>query len=175
MPRRIINRLNQISRQLDAMGVAGEAAADERYELTYRDYLLQRFYRVEAGTVRMTTNLEVDLQELFVMPRVLARPLPGKGNGGGPSEVEDFMDLAAARAFFGERTASPGEDVERDEDKGKVALEQVRSCPRNVFVGVPGSGKSTFLEWLQVMLASVDEELVMAGEQAIPVLIHRLR
>ncbi|WP_176722345.1 hypothetical protein [Candidatus Thiosymbion oneisti] len=45
-------------------------AADERYELTYRDYLMQRFHRVEAGMVKMTTNLNVDLQELFVMPRV---------------------------------------------------------------------------------------------------------
>ncbi len=38
-------------------------------ELSYRDY--QRFHRVEAGTGRMTTNLDVDLRELFVMPRVL--------------------------------------------------------------------------------------------------------
>jgi len=67
--RRVINRLNQISEQLDTLGRAGQAAADERYELTYRDYLLQRFHRVEAGTVRMTTNLDVDLRELFVMPR----------------------------------------------------------------------------------------------------------
>jgi hypothetical protein len=41
--------------------------------LTYRDFLLQRFHRIEAGKVRMTTNLAVDLAELFVMPRVLPR------------------------------------------------------------------------------------------------------
>ena len=70
LPRRVVNRLNQISDQLGAIGSFGQAAADERYELSYRDYLLQRFYLVEAGTVRMTTNLDVDLRELFVMPRV---------------------------------------------------------------------------------------------------------
>ena len=74
LPRRIVGRLNQISEQLDTLGRAGETAADERYELTYRDYLLQRFHRVDAGTVRMTTNLDVDLRELFVMPSLRSRP-----------------------------------------------------------------------------------------------------
>lgn len=71
LPRRVVKRLNQISEQLDTLGRSGQAAADKRYELSYRDYLLQRFHRVEAGTVRMTANLDVDLRELFVMPRVL--------------------------------------------------------------------------------------------------------
>ena len=35
---------------------------------------LQRFHRVEAGTIRMATNLAVDLSELFVMPRVSVHP-----------------------------------------------------------------------------------------------------
>ncbi len=39
-------------------------------------------------------------------------------------------------------------------------------------IGVPGSGKSTFLEWLQLQLASVEEELVMSGKQAIPLLLR---
>lgn len=54
IPRRVVNRLNQISEQLDALGRSGQAAVDERYELSYRDYMLQRFHRVEAGTVRLT-------------------------------------------------------------------------------------------------------------------------
>jgi hypothetical protein len=48
----------------------------------------------------------------------------------------------------------------------------VKSYPRNVIIGTPGSGKSTFLEWLQVNLAAVEEELVMAGQQAIPLLLR---
>lgn len=76
LPRRVANRLNQIGEQLDALGRAGQEAADERFELTYRDYLVQRFHRIEAGTVRMNTSLDVDLRELFVMPRV-KRPPPG--------------------------------------------------------------------------------------------------
>ena len=71
LPRRLVGRLNQISEQLGAFGRSGREARDENYELTYRDFLLQRFHRIEAGTVRMTTNLTVDLFELFVMPRVL--------------------------------------------------------------------------------------------------------
>ena len=72
--RRVINKLNQISEQLGALGIAGQAARDELYELSYRDYLLQRFHRIEAGTARMTTSQDVSLVELFVMPRVLPRP-----------------------------------------------------------------------------------------------------
>lgn len=79
LPRRVIDQLNTISEQLNALGISGQDAADRRFELTYRDYLLQRFHRVEAGTVRMTTNMDVDLRELFVMPRVLARPQRQKG------------------------------------------------------------------------------------------------
>lgn len=75
LPRRIVSRLNQISQQLDALGQAGQAAADELFELSYRDYLLQRFHRIEAGTVRMTTNVTVDLRELFVMSRLHRRPV----------------------------------------------------------------------------------------------------
>ena len=69
-PRRVVNRLNQITQRLRVLGVE---ATDERYEVIYRDYLLQRFYRIEVGTVKMTTNASVDLRELFVMPNVLPR------------------------------------------------------------------------------------------------------
>ena len=104
LPRRVVNRLNQISDQLSALGSSGQAAADESYELSYRDYLLQRFYRVEAGTVRMTTNLDVDLRELFVMPRVKARPLRKKTADTEPTDAAALMDLATAREFFGDRS-----------------------------------------------------------------------
>ncbi|NEP59466.1 MAG: hypothetical protein F6K31_21045, partial [Symploca sp. SIO2G7] len=75
LPRRVVNRLNEISSQIDAQGYSGQSGADQRYELQYRDYLLQRFHKIEVGTVRMTTNLDVDLRELFVMPRVIVRSL----------------------------------------------------------------------------------------------------
>ena len=95
LPHRVVNRLNQISEQMEALGQSGQTAADERYELTYRDYLLQRFFRVEAGTVRMTTNLEVDLRELFVMPRVRPRPQLVKGNGDGAADAVELMNLSS--------------------------------------------------------------------------------
>ena len=79
MPRRVAGQLNIISEQINALGNLGAGSSRRRFELTYRDYLLQRFYRVEAGTVRMTTNMDVDLRELFVMPRVLVAPPTYKG------------------------------------------------------------------------------------------------
>ncbi|ETX06723.1 MAG: hypothetical protein ETSY2_15430 [Candidatus Entotheonella gemina] len=138
LPRRVTNRLNQISEQLDVFGQSGQSAADDRYELLYRDYLLQRFYRVEAGTVRMTTNLEVDLRELFVMPRVMTRPMRSLHDTE-PDDVTTLMDLAAARQFFADRSES-----DRNEDE-RAALEQVKQAAQCVIVGAPGSGKSTFL------------------------------
>jgi len=94
LPRRVVNRLNQISQQLDALGRSGETAADERFELAYRDYLLQRFHRVEAGTVRMTTNLDVDLRELFVMLRLLPRPSAPKTDVATAVAPDALMNLA---------------------------------------------------------------------------------
>ena len=174
LPRRVVNRLNQISEQMDALGRSGPDAADERYELSYRDYLLQRFHRVEAGTVRMTTNLAVDLRELFVMPHVRTRPLPERTDGTGRADPTALMDLAAAREIFEDRDGR-GERAERTrerDDRRIIALDQVKRYPRTVIVGAPGSGKSTFCEWLQVKLASVEEELVLAGQQAIPLLLR---
>ena len=168
LPRRVINRLNQISAQLDALGMSGQAAADERYELTYRDYLLQRFHRVEAGTVRMTTNMDVDLRELFVMPRVEPRP-PTLADETGEA---GFMGLAEARRFFAALDGDPKLSNSPEESRAVSALDQIRSTPRVVVIGAPGGGKSTLFEWLQVKLAAVEEEVVLAGEQALPLLLR---
>ncbi len=101
LPRRVVNRLNQISEQLGALGRAGQTAADDAYELSYRDYLLQRFHRIEAGTVRMTTNLDVDLRELFIMPQLLVQSSADERSGAEAAEAAALMNLAAARELFG--------------------------------------------------------------------------
>ena len=176
LPRRIVDRLNQISDQLELLGRAGPSLADERFELGYRDYLLQRFFRIEAGTVRMTTNLAIDLRALFVMPRVrplglaVAAPIPASG-------PRAPLKLAEARARFARKGArrSSSENTpspEHPPPASLTALEQVLAHPRNVLLGVPGTGKSTFLEWLQLQLASADVELVLGGQQAIPLLLR---
>lgn len=171
LPRRVVQRLNQITEQLDAQGRAGQEAADERYELTYRDHLLQRFYRVEAGTVRMTTNLDVDLRELFVMPRVRERPTIEEATGREPGEALELMNLAAARQIFGGSTRSDQEPNAKGM-AGTPALEQVSQSLRLVIVGPPGSGKSTFFEWLQLKLAAAEEPLILGDQQAIPLLLR---
>lgn len=166
---RVISRLNQISVQIDAIGRSGQDAFDDRYELSYRDYLLQRFYQVEAGTVRMTTNLNVDLRQLFVMPRVSVRATEKRPDGPQPEGTPDLMDLAAARLLFRGNLEPTQDDSPEQTDNARTALEQVRNSSRTVFVGAPGSGKSTFFEWLQLQVAAVEEELVLADQQAIPV------
>ena len=171
--RQVVSRLTQITEQLGTMSGAGQAAADDRYELSYRDYLLQRFYQVEAGTVRMTTNLNVDLRQLFVMPKVLATTRRDDADDSGSDEGDSLMDLQSARMRFESQTGIQlGEEPERDD--GETALDHVKSNPRNVIVGAPGSGKSTFLEWLQLQVADAEIGFVLSGRQAIPLLL-RLR
>ena len=178
LPRRAVNRLNQISEQINAQGQSGQVGADENYELLYRDYLLQRFHRVEAGTVRMTTNLDVDLRELFVMPRVAVRRLSKEAENAEMSDSISLMNLASARRLYGkdEHDGIPRQGVIRNskeaDEPPPTAFEQVRQSPRNVIVGLPGAGKSTFFEWLQVKLASVEEKFVLENQQAIPLLLR---
>lgn len=168
LPRRVIDRLNQTSVQLGAFGTGGVTAADQSYELLHRDYLLQRFHRVEAGTVRLTTNLAVDIRDLFVLPRVRERRREldaTRPDGGG-----NLMDLSAARAFITAQDDHAGGPIET----ARSIFDAVHDHRRPLIIGTPGSGKSTFLEWLQVMVASAEEPMVLTGKQAIPLLL-RLR
>ncbi len=119
----------------------------------------------------MTTNLAVDLSELFVMPRVLRRRQTSDGSPAGAIDASALMDLSAARRLL--RRSSPWPDrAAEDQSPGLPALDQLRAYPRNILVGAPGSGKSTFIEWLQLAVASGSEEFVLAGEQAIPLLLR---
>lgn len=173
LPRRVVEQLNLISEQLSAVRGSGQSAKDERFELTYRDYLLQRFHRVEAGTVRMTTSMDVDLRELFVMPRVLARPQRKKQSGAQAFDPTTPMNLAAARAFFGGiiETDEQPEPKKQKRAEGIRALNQIKRHRRNVIIGLPGSGKSTLFEWLQLKLAAIEVEYILGGGQAIPLLL----
>lgn len=178
LPGRVVNKLNEISDQINAQGKSGQAGADESYELQYRDYLLQRFHKVEAGTVRMTTNLDVDLRELFVMPRVVVQELSQDADDAEADASVSLMSLAAARRLYGERNNhdemhhQTGRGEKPEDKPAPTALEQVKTSPRNVIVGLPGAGKSTFFEWLQVKLASVEEQFILGDQQAIPLLLR---
>jgi len=172
---RVAGQLDRISQQIDSVrgGEPSTIDADVRFELSYRDYLMQRFYRVEAGTIRMTTNMNVDLRQLFVMPRVRRRKAVPKL----PAAVKldaGLMDLAAARRLFGqqESAGSSLSNKQASKERSHPALEQVHRADRIVFIGAPGSGKSTFLEWLQLQVAGADEPLFRNNEQAIPLLLR---
>lgn len=181
LPRRVVNRLNEISAQIDALGHVGHNEADERFEILYRDYLLQRFHKVEGGTVRMTTSLDVDLRELFVMPRVMEHKRTQQQiiDQTDSTSTICLMDLSAARRLYGDRSEEdgfilPGEEdlADRKVSQPPTALDLVKQSSRNVIVGLPGAGKSTFFEWLQVKLASVEERLILGDQQAIPLMLR---
>jgi energy-coupling factor transporter ATP-binding protein EcfA2 len=179
LPRRVVNRLNEISEQINALGQSGQTGADESYEIMHRDYLLQRFHKVEAGTVRMTTSLDVDLRELFIMPHVAVRERIEPED----TSIIDYelclMDLSAARKLYGDQNRNSRffeskkkkPNKENTIDSFPTVLQQIKKTPFNVIVGMPGSGKSTFFEWLQVKLASVEEQFIIGGQQAIPLIL----
>jgi NACHT domain len=178
LPRKVVNRLNAISDQMNALGHSGHSGADENYELLYRDYLLQRFHKVEAGTVRMTTSLDVDLRELFVMPRVMARKRIQREILDETDAPIHLMDLATARRIYGNQQEHEQFELSEENlddsntEQAPTALEQVKSSARNVIIGLPGAGKSTFFEWLQVKLASVEEQFILDFQQAIPLMLR---
>jgi hypothetical protein len=175
LPRRAVEQLNRITDQIELQHGTGPTAEDERFELTYRDYLLQRFFQVEAGTIQMTTNLGVDLRELFVMPNVGSRLITQQKKTSRKARKDALMDLAAARKIFlGEEEDDDSGEKPKRKRKPKSALDYVRKNRRTVLVGLPGAGKSTFLEWLQLMVAfaSVEEPFVLADNQAIPLMLR---
>src|SRR5262249_34602832 len=94
------------------------------------------------------------------MPNVFERPVIAEPEA---SMVgEELMPLARAREALGESSDRTGVPI----------LDYVRQQGRTVIVGAPGAGKSTFLEWFQLKLASATEEFVLGGRQAIPLLLR---
>jgi energy-coupling factor transporter ATP-binding protein EcfA2 len=166
----VIALLEQASEHVQAL--SNDVGADRKYEMLYRDHLIQRFYRVDPGMVRMAVDLRVDLRAIFVMPQVVTRPRRARTLSS--PGVEHLMDLTTARQAV--RTDKPSKDDAEPRPKVTIhtALSAVRTKARTLIVGPPGSGKSTFLEWLQIAVASGDEALLLGERVAIPLLL-RLR
>ena len=120
----------------------------------------------------MTTNLDVDLRQLFVMPNLCVRIPSTDKEASEACDDAELMQLTAARELFGGGLEEKAEKPEEEDDDSVTALEQVDGRLRNVLVGAPGSGKSTFLVWLQIMVASAEEELILGDGQATPLLLR---
>src|SRR5439155_8138344 len=98
------------------------------------------------------------------MPKLLARPMRGPEASACAEGAEKLMALAEARKFYLETPAEVPEATPSPKAaQPRTALEQVCRHKPTVIIGQPGSGKSTFLEWLQVRVASGEEELI-AGD-----------
>lgn len=160
--KRVNQKLDEISQDLQGVATLGKRVKGNSYELTYRDYLLQRFYRIEAGTVKITTDLHVDLNMLFVEPQVKILPvLPPRKEG---EHFNDLMALESARFLFQgnqgqEFQGNQGQELEKqakgeNQEQRQSFQKQVEQSSRLVMIGAPGSGKSTALEWLQLRLAA---------------------
>lgn len=169
-PRRLVGQLNQQVVQKGPDKHLGREREDENYDFEHRSYLLRRFARVNAGTVQMTTNL-INLQALFVMPRVLARPRRSKAEGAA-EQADVVMSIAEARKLFGAAAEPEQEKKGGKKRTGGDAVEYVTENGRSVIVGTPGSGKSTLLEWLQLMIANAEVDLIANDQQAIPLLLR---
>lgn len=171
---KLLVRLQEISQRIDTLGKAGQGSEDERFERTYLDYLIQRFGLIETGTVRMTTNLGVDLHTLFVMPGLCVRATSQDEGAQAKKDSEGLMSLTVARTVF-DRQDNPQSSARQrlpGGDEASPAIEVVRAHPRCVIVGPPGSGKSTFLAWLQLALADGSASLGADGERWIPLLLR---
>ncbi len=164
LDRQVVAQLDAISAEADALGVGGGPVADERFELAYRDRLLQRSHLVDAGTLRMAAGLTVGLRELFVMPRVRPRPRMAPADA---EEAAELMGLGDARRLLGQLSGDAADNAD-----APTALDHLSGPARSVVVGLPGSGKSTLLEWLQLQVAGARVTLVAADRQAIPVLLR---
>ncbi len=170
-PQRFVSRLNEFSEKQDSLKASGGETDDELFKLIYLDHLIQRFFRIEAGTMQMASDLAVDLRDLFVMPRVLERPKPEKIDDAA-FEAMKMMNLAAARQLFLERGESSSDEKKVKKPNGVSAFDQVRKSERSVMIGAPGGGKSTFFEWLQLQVASGAEDFIAGDQQAIPLLVR---
>ncbi|TVS20087.1 MAG: NACHT domain-containing protein [Planctomycetaceae bacterium] len=175
VPRQLNARLEQIAEQYETLGTGRIDSVDERFELTYRDYLMQRFLGVEAGTVRMATNLNVDLKTLFVMPRVRLRKVSAGDGELSERAGDDLLMLSDVKRQFAQRVHGHGipQDASEDSKDVQTAWEAAQQASRAVLIGPPGAGKSTFLEWVQLQVAEAKDYVLVSGVgQAIPILLR---
>lgn len=154
----LVATIRNWAEQLETLSAKGNFSRDTSFEHTYRNELLQRAYRVDVGAMRVGPTQAVDIRDLFVRPKLIIRREQLKADEeatavSDPDCVESgFLTLQAARnSIFSDRR-DVGSD--KQEDPRLDAVEFLRERRRVVLVGLPGGGKSTLVEWLQVQLAA---------------------
>ncbi len=149
---------------------AGAGSADARFELRYRDWLVQHRAAAPTAGFAATGSRPVDLRTLFVPPSLTpVDPRGTRGIAGGMASAGSVGRVEArARPFAPTGPAAPALDA----GAATAALWEILARhPRLAIAGPPGSGKSTLLAWLQLVVAGVDLPLVAGGQQAIPLRI----
>jgi len=165
-PSRITDRLLRSSELLGWPDLWTKQGEDERFDLFYRDYLLQRFATLPGGLFRMASKVEVDLQEVFVEPCVLEIQKELTQGTSDPREGRPATVAAARRQLEGTELARN----DATEDPSATAF--VCAHRRALLVGPPGAGKSTLLEWLQLQVATGATLQDDTGVTLIPLLLR---
>jgi hypothetical protein len=158
-PRTLVRQLEELDSRAARRPEPPNEAKDEQFELQYRDYLLQRWGRIEVGTLRAVPAVAIGVDDLFVMPRVAST----KGVIRPPDDA-----LFEHTPRLQRLTDPPNRGEIRPADEALFD----RSTRLKSLIGPPGIGKSTLLLWTQRQVAACEREYVLADQQAVPVLIR---
>jgi hypothetical protein len=132
---------------LHLVGPGGEGTRDERFEHTYRSYILRRLAQIDASTFRVSSNLFLDLTTVFVQPDVIEVPKRKR------KEKEQLQEQVISLEEARNQILAQSKD---DTETRLNAEDYVRAHKRCAIVGLPGSGKTTLLQHILLTTAKGD-------------------
>lgn len=150
---------------LEAVGPGGRGSQDERFSHTYRSHVLRKMANIDASTFRVSSNLFLDLSTVFVPPEILEIKKVSEEMDGGLGENGKVITLAEARKEFFRFEKEEGE-IKRESAEEFVSIHK-----RVAIIGLPGTGKTTFLQHFLLQVAKGDITLNNTNE-IVPVLVR---